>query len=543
MCAVVRNIILNLNTAMLADRNKGPGGRDVSGGNKGSYWVGSQYDENEKTAKFRDKKFEGYSELRPGMDGLKKTGRGGAEDDKTLKQLEDEYILNLQKQIALMEQELKLLKEREAEQNKNASVYKVLLQEGIPVNSDFIELKNKFNVQKDSWENKLKNQDADNRTEIKNNKERNHKIEILNHEFEVISDRYNYFKKETTARIDDLQHKIFTERNTLELRGKEKDESASKLLALETENTQLERLIARNKMFNKKPELLRKRKEEIDKKDKLMRELSEKIAAKDLELYQQRMKLEDKDLIKKQNEEVLRYAQKYNRLEIEINIARSKIKELEGVKKMNMRILQDIYTEIRDLEEENEVMQKILEPDAMDDIKFMDVLADREKQKIVELQSKIKADSKYVEHILNTLKDEEGKAKDMLDEKVRLENEMKLNQEDLDRYKEIHKNNNDELIKLKSRLNLLTTQKDRLTKEVEELKTENNDYIAKNTSLEDENGILEKKIHHVMQRIEVNNLLKEVNIDDLSSAAKKNQTVNKVLMQLITKWEQVNMND
>lgn len=442
-----------------------------------------------------------------------------------------------------MEQELKLLKEREAEQSKNANVYKVLLQEGIPVNSDFIALKEKFTVQKDSWDNKLKNQEMDNKNEIKNNKERNHKIEILNHEFEVISDRYNYFKKETTQRIEDLLYKIFTERNNIEFLTKEKEETASKLLALETENTQLERLIQRNKMFNKKPEMLRKRKEETDKKDKEMRELVGVIAAKDLELYQQKMKLEDKDLIKKQNEEVLKYAQKYNRLDIEINIARSRIKELEGIKRMNIRILQDIYAEIRDLEEENQAMEGKLEPDAMDDMKFLDVLGEREKQKIVELTSKIKSDSKYVEHILATLKDEEGKAKDMLDEKVRLENELKLNQEDLDKYKEVFKDNSDELVKLRSTKSLLETQKERLTKEVDEMNVENEDYKNKNTDLEAENDTLEKKIFHVMQRIEVNRLLKEVNIDDLSQAAKKNQNVNGVLMHLIAKWEQVNFNE
>ena len=58
------------------DRAKGPGGRDVSGGHKGQYWVGSNYDENEKTAKFRDKKFEGYSELKPGLDAGRGLGRG-----------------------------------------------------------------------------------------------------------------------------------------------------------------------------------------------------------------------------------------------------------------------------------------------------------------------------------------------------------------------------------------------------------------------------------------------------------------------------------
>lgn len=527
--------------SLINDRTKGPGGRDVSGGKKGPYWVGSDYNENEKTAKFRDKKFEGYSELKPLYDPSKSLrGKDGGED-RALKQLEDEYILNLQKQIALMEQELKLLKEREMEQNKSAAGYEVLLKDGIPLNEHFIALKNKYNVEKDNWEKKLDLQDEENKNEIKNNKEKTHRIEILNHEFEVISDRYNYFKKETTARIEDLESKIYNETNTIEKLKKEKDEISSKLLELETENAQLERLIARNKMFNKKPEILKKRKEDMDKLDKSLRDFTNEIENKNLELYNQKLKLEDKDLIKKQNEEMLKHIQHYNRLEIEINIAKSRIRELEGVKLMNIRILQDIYAEIRDLEEENAVMAKKLEPDAMDDAKFLEVLAGKEKEKLVELGSKIKADSAYVEHILDTLKDEEGKAKDMLDEKVRLENELKLNHEDLDKYKTTVKNNDDELIRLQNLEDMQVSRRTRLTKEVGDLKNENEDYIKKNAELEAENELLEKKIDHVIRRIDVNNLLKGINVNDLMLATKNNRSVNQLLMGMINKWEQVNL--
>jgi FtsZ-binding cell division protein ZapB len=523
--------------------NRQPTGRDVSGAQKASHWVGSRADENEKTAKFRDKKFEGYSELKPGYDATR-TGRGRGEvDDKTLKQLEDEYILNLQKQIALMEQELKLLKERELEQNKSAAGYEVLLKDGIPVNEHFIALKNKYNVEKDSWEKKLNNQDEDNKSELKNNKERQHKIEILSHEFEVISDRHNYFKVETTNKIEDLDSKIFHETNTIDKLTAKRDDLNSKLTELETENAQLERLIARNKMFNKKPELIRKRNEEIEKWDKKVRELTEEIAKKDFELYSQTMKLEDKDLIKKENETLLKEAQKFNRLEIEINIAKSRIKELEGIKHMNIRILQDIYTEIRDLESDNDHMTKSLEPDAMDDANFLEMLEVREKEKIVELNTTIKADSAYVEHILNVLKDEEGKAKDMLDEKVRLENELKLNQEDLNKYKSTVSDNDDELVTLKSLKFFLSTKKDRLTGEVDQMTKENDDYISRNEELEAENNIVEGKIRSLMQKIEINNLMKEINIDDLTLATKNNQSVNQLLMNMMNKWEQVNLQE
>ncbi|CAI2365795.1 unnamed protein product [Moneuplotes crassus] len=516
-----------------ADLARGPGGRDISGSQKGGLWGSSQVDENMKTKKFRDKKFEGYSELRGSLDASKRRGKGDSSDQQALKQLEDEYILNLQKQIALMEQELKLLKEREAEQNKNANVYKVLLQEGIPVNSDFIALKEKFNDQKEVWENKLRNQEADNKGEIKNNKGKEHTIVILNHEFEDITDRYNTYKKDTTTIIEDLEHKIFIELNTLDKLNKDRDELSSKLLDLEAQNTQFERLITRNKMFNKKPELMKQRQDELNKWNKKINDLSAQIADKDMEL--------DKDLIKKQNEEVLETTQKYNKIDIEINISKSQIKELEGIKKMNNRILQDLYAEIRDLEEENEAMQSIIEPDAMDDMKFAEVLGTKELEKKIDLQSTIESDSIYVEHLLTTMKDEEGKAKEMLDEKVRLENDLKLTEEDADKLHDQVKEGYEEHVRLKSLKDLLEVKKERLTAEVEDLNIENEDYAKKNEELEEENKATEEKIKMMLKKIDVNNLLKAVNIDDLAAAAKKNQNVNKVLMAMMHKWEQVNI--
>ena len=53
--------------------------------------------------------------------------------------------MNLQKQVALMEHEIKFLKEREVEQKNKSSGYETLLRDGIPLNEHFLALKNKFN--------------------------------------------------------------------------------------------------------------------------------------------------------------------------------------------------------------------------------------------------------------------------------------------------------------------------------------------------------------------------------------------------------------
>ena len=62
--------------------------------------------------------------------------------------LSEEYILNLQRQIVVMEHEIKLLKDREVDQKNKASGYETLLRDGIPLNEHFLALKNKYNNEK-----------------------------------------------------------------------------------------------------------------------------------------------------------------------------------------------------------------------------------------------------------------------------------------------------------------------------------------------------------------------------------------------------------
>ena len=100
------------------------------------------------------------------------------------KGLEEEYILNLQKQIALMEIQIKQLKTREIDQKNQASGYETLLRDGIPLNEHFLALKNKYNNENDmltKGENIMKEEI---KAEQNANRQKNHRIEILKSEFE-----------------------------------------------------------------------------------------------------------------------------------------------------------------------------------------------------------------------------------------------------------------------------------------------------------------------------------------------------------------------
>jgi hypothetical protein len=62
----------------------------------------------------RDKKYEGYSNLKGTHEQAKKRTLR-EQENKMARGLEEEYILNLQKQTVLLEHEIKLLKDREVD--------------------------------------------------------------------------------------------------------------------------------------------------------------------------------------------------------------------------------------------------------------------------------------------------------------------------------------------------------------------------------------------------------------------------------------------
>lgn len=72
--------------------------------------------------------------------------------------------------------------------------------------------------------------------------------------------------------------------------------------------------------------------------------------------------------------------------------------------------------------------------------------------------------------------------------------------------------------------------------EDEHLQSSNRNLIAENEELEIENTELKKKIALTIQRIDINNLLKEIDIEELQLQAKNNKQMNVALENMLTKW-------
>jgi len=178
--------------------------------------------------------------------------------------LSEEYILNLQKQIVLMEHEIKLLKDREVDQKNKASGYETLLRDGIPLNEHFLALKNKFNNEQDLLKKEVEYMQDEIRREENSNKQRNHKIEILKREYEEINTKHNEYKEATVKQMKDFEMRYFTEEHTKSIVTGEKQVLYDKVSALKNTNQNMSRSITKDRYHNNRDEVEKERKRITD---------------------------------------------------------------------------------------------------------------------------------------------------------------------------------------------------------------------------------------------------------------------------------------
>ena len=128
-----------------------------------------------------DKKVEGYSNLRGKYDTQKKKAER-AQGQGIADEADDQLITCLQRQILVMEHEIRLLKEREVDQKNKASGYETLLRDKIPLNEHFLALKTKYNNEKNLLDKNIEAMRENIEREELKNKEKKNKINVYKHQ-------------------------------------------------------------------------------------------------------------------------------------------------------------------------------------------------------------------------------------------------------------------------------------------------------------------------------------------------------------------------
>lgn len=196
-----------------------------------------------------------------------------------------------------------------------------------------------------------------------------------------------------------------------------------------------------------------------------IKEFNRQIEENDIELDKERRRLEDKNLLKKQQETVMQLKQDNNKVHIDISIAESRIKDLEGLKDMSMSQIKDILTEKRKVDKDNQDVDAKIQGRGMSEQEQKAKQVDGEREQVKKIQNSLKVQKETANNVMERLKEEETKAKDLLDEKIKQQQELNQMAEDLRDGNALAHRNREEIIKLQIRYSQLQSLEERLTTE------------------------------------------------------------------------------
>lgn len=196
-----------------------------------------------------------------------------------------------------MEQELKLLKEREVEQKNTASGYETLLKDGIPLNEHFIALKNKFNQEKDEEERKLERLTEDTKYEEGQNREKSRRIRIKKEEFDIINNEHERTKSKIGQRQSELEKEIAKEQHLIETLKREREHDSVQLKDVEGNNITLDRELQKERMFNPREQDGKDRVLDQKEREEEIERLNKEIIAIDTTATHEDMRFKDPNLI------------------------------------------------------------------------------------------------------------------------------------------------------------------------------------------------------------------------------------------------------
>ena len=95
-------------------------------------------------------------------------------------------------------------------------------------------------------------------------------------------------------------------------------------------------------------------------------------------------------------------------------------------------------------------------------------------------------------------------------------------------------------MRLQIKLSSLKAQNERATSDLTQLTQANKATAQANEDLSGKNQRLSDEINMLVNRIALNDLLKEVNIDELALLAESNNSMTMNFMQVMSRWEHIN---
>lgn len=238
--------------------------------------------------------------------------------------------------------------------------------------------------------------------------------------------------------------------------------------------------------------------------------------------------------------ENLNLLQQITKLQNSCTNAQTKIDELTNAQAINKKFLFEEEKE-RDihLEENNRLNEQMDDLGKMNEERMKEAIKEYEDKQKVILRNQSTNAEKKMELLLNKYKDSEANAKELLEQKNKLLQELailnaKIKEDEVD-----VKGLKNEIVEIKTKINqtddFLNSNKDILT-----------ELIQENERIRNENDELEKNIkktridtEEILKKIELNAMLKDIDINELKVISRNNAIVNNNINELLNKWDKV----
>ena len=399
----------------------------------------------------------------------------------TQKSKEDDYISSLQKQVYYLELEMKLMKDRELDTKNKVGGYEVLFRDGVPLNENFLALKTKYKNERDAFEKII----LDLNTNIDNTNKENtnlaNQIEQTNKSYFDLLQRLAQTETDLNQAIFDTKQKLYTTENSLVHLKDDNNTLNKSLYRFEQENIQHNRIIEKNNMFFEDPtEKNEKAKKDADEKWSDVNRITEKTL---LELDSLEKKFAGNKKLKALEQENLELLQQITKLQQSCSNAQTKISELTNAQNINKKFL---------FEEEKERDKYLEENNRLND----------------EMDNLSKMNEERMKEAIKEYNIQDGEVKDQI-----VETKTNINQTD------------DFLNENKDILSELIQENERLRNENDELEQN-----IKKTRID---------IEEIQQKIELNAMLKDIDVNELKVLSQNNAIVNNNINNLLTKWDKV----
>ena len=430
------------------------------------------------------------------------------------------------------------MKDREIETKNKVGGYEILFRDGVPLNEHFLALKTKYTNEKDQFDLLILTMQNDLDRIENENKQYEAEIKACQKNYHDILDKTVGSNEYYTSKIFEMQQKLINERNLIAINLKEKDQLNKKLTAINSSNAHIRRTIEKNTLFKEDKE--EKNKIAKEKLVEKFREIDRKVEMALLEEDMIKRKFEKTSQSKILEEENTQMIFTINKIDRELHNNLAKITELENMRDLNLKYLKDEATNRKIHEKENIRLNSELENlGKLNEENLRIKVKENEAKQLLVIRNQIKNSEHRMNTFLNHYKNSEKEGQELLEQKNELEQKLAQLIDETDSKDGLEEKMKLDIVDLQNNIHELELLIGEKTAEADELEADNERIKVINEKYEHDIKSNRIKLEEIIQRIELNNILRDVDINELKMLTQNNAAVNQSINQLMTKWEKV----